>query len=540
MKHPPSELQKRIFDWVCHGEGSAIISATAGSGKTTTIVESLKYVPPGKRVLLLAFNKGIVETLTRKVNDDEVFIKTFNALGYGAWRSVYPGTELDPKKVWSIIDSVINDDSERRKYGASVKRLVGLAKAEGFTDKNTEKDWISLIDLHDLGNDLDIPNLIILSVSVLARSTESAVGLKQGSNDATLSLGDDERVVLHKNVIDFDDQQYMPVLLGLQFRKFDFIFTDEAQDVNRIQREIIRRSLAPNGRLCAVGDERQAIYGWRGSGTDSIKEIEREFNAARLPLSISYRCPLAVVAEARKVFPDVPSDKLDLIIQSAPGALPGAVTGIGGYSHETFQPQDAILCRNNAPIFTLAYSLLRAGVTVKINGKEEIGKGLKAVIKRVTRNPDEELTEFAEKLSDFATRELKRLEAGKRYEAADRFNDKIETIEMLAGRLDSRQRTVAALVNAIDELSEDAPNAVLLSTIHRAKGLEFDRVYILDSFRIPSRYAVQPWMKEQERNLLFVAITRSKSSLTYIDLDGFVPEEETPEQAEMFNSEQLR
>jgi superfamily I DNA/RNA helicase len=56
----------------------------------------------------------------------------------------------------------------------------------------------------------------------------------------------------------------------------------------------------------------------------------------------------------------------------------------------------------------------------------------------------------------------------------------------------------------------------MLSTIHKAKGLENDRIFFLCPELIPSKYATQPWQYEQEANLKYVAITRAKQELIYV------------------------
>src|SRR5690606_18120963 len=88
--------------------------------------------------------------------------------------------------------------------------------------------------------------------------------------------------------------------LDLRVREFDNVLVDEAQDLNVAQRILIRRMLKEGGRLIAVGDPRQAIYGFRGADSDSFRLIGEEFNATDLPLTVTFRCPKAVVAQAQR------------------------------------------------------------------------------------------------------------------------------------------------------------------------------------------------------------------------------------------------
>jgi superfamily I DNA/RNA helicase len=93
---------------------------------------------------------------------------------------------------------------------------------------------------------------------------------------------------------------YMPVMLGVSFDHYNYIFVDEAQDTNDIQLDILDRLRAPKSRFVAVGDPHQAIYGFRGANADSMSRIARRFSCDTYPLSVSYRCPKAVVREAQK------------------------------------------------------------------------------------------------------------------------------------------------------------------------------------------------------------------------------------------------
>lgn len=89
---------------------------------------------------------------------------------------------------------------------------------------------------------------------------------------------------------------------------------------------------------------------------------------------------------------------------------------------------------------------------------------------------------------------------------------KIEVIQCLCEEVD----TVKDLRNLISNIFSDEVKGILLSTIHKAKGLENDKIFFLSPELIPSKYATQPWQYEQEQNLKYVAITRAKSSLVYV------------------------
>ncbi len=311
--------------------------------------------------------------------------------------------------------------------------------------------------------------------------------------------------------MDFDDQLYMPVITGARFWQNDFMFVDEAQDLNHIQRVMVRRALKPRGRLIAVGDPNQAIYGFRAAAHDSMSIIAREFGCVELPLTISYRCPKAVVAEARQWVSH---------ITAADSAQDGSVSSWGKYDASQFLPTDSIVCRNTRPLIEMAFNLLRDGVACKVKGRD-IGAGLVAMIKRFKTN---DLNEFQDKLARYVMNKTAKWLADGKDELAQRLQDQADTITIFMDELDADTATVADLIAKIESLfTDNGPQILVLSTIHKAKGAEFDRVFVLDPDLMPSKYARTPEAKQQERNLQYVAVTRSKRDLIYIGSKEFKP-----------------
>lgn len=295
MTFQPSPQQSAIFDEISRGTSNIIVDAKAGSGKTTTILEGMKYIPRGDSLLppaitFLAFNKNIADTLKARVPSG-VSCSTFHSLGLRALKAsghVDPvvarskdfvdGRKV-PRLVWNAMDRDAPDVQ-------NVIRLVGLAKSQWPTAVE-ESDWRVLITHHDLQFE-DERFAISVAVEVLRASDKD---LKK---------------------IDFDDMLRLPVLLDAPFDLQDWIFVDEAQDLNSVQQEIVGRlrkivnchddyekPYSPT-RLIAVGDPHQAIYAFRGASHDSMDLLAARFGCKTFPLSVSYRCPRLVVAEAQK------------------------------------------------------------------------------------------------------------------------------------------------------------------------------------------------------------------------------------------------
>jgi len=203
-------------------------------------------------------------------------------------------------------------------------------------------------------------------------------------------------------------------------------------------------------------------------------------------------------------------------IESHPSAPEGEVKHLEIYLPSDFPPSGAILCRNAAPLVAFAYSLLRRDVPCRILGRD-IGASLISIVKK-TRAIN--LDDFLDKLEIWRNREVER--CLKEDRVPDRIHDQAECLHFFVDSLDEDSRTVDSLVAKIELMFTDEPQAtrLTLSTVHKAKGLEFETVFILDFEKyMPSRWAKQEWQKVQERNLIYVAVTRAKHRLCYINSD---------------------
>lgn len=495
----PSPFQEAIYTWIRTGTGSAVVKAVAGSGKSTTILNGVEFIPPIKRVCMLAFNKPIATELTEKLakrNLTNVQAKTLNSAGYAALRKfLMRGSKgflkVDSNKTRELAKYIVTDDV-RNNYDEIIK-LVSLAKAFGIVPSyvrsatcvmpDTMESWYFLIDRYDL--------------EVSASMTQSVVDTVR----EILAAGLRERTV-----IDYDDQLYMPVVLGAPFETFDWLFVDEAQDVSPIQRAMLRKMLKPGGRLVAVGDDAQAIYGFRGADSDSMANIRREFNAIELPLSISYRCPQNVVRYAQRVVRH---------IEASPTAAEGTVMSWVQYDGSEFMPDDMVVCRLTAPLIKLAYALIGRRIPVRVMGRD-IGSGLVKLIDKLKPKGIDGEHGLLAKLDAWKDAEIQKLlTQGK--------EDKIQSIEdkhdsLLAFIDNALADTVPKLKTAIEDMFADKGKGITtLCTIHKSKGLEAQRVFVLDDYLMPSKWARQAWQMQQEINLMYVAYTRAQSDLIFID-----------------------
>jgi DNA helicase II / ATP-dependent DNA helicase PcrA len=460
--------------------GNLLVEAVAGSGKTTTLTRAVKHILAGLTHIMLAFNKSIATELSaRGVN-----ARTFHSLCYSPVTRARGVRTVDGDKLRGVVDANMGDD-DARMYGAFCCKLVGLARQSGVGCLVDDEPgvWADLAALHDM--DLDNERADFDTAIDFARK------LLAWSNDAA--------------AVDFDDLLYLAVKDGITLPKFDMIFIDEAQDTNAIQRAIVRKIMKPGARIVAVGDPAQAIYGFRGADSNSLNMIAEEFGCKRLPLTVSYRCPTSVVEFAQKFVTH---------IEAAPDAPAGSVVNVNTlWNERDFKANDLIVCRTTKPLVTLAFTLIRARVPARIMGRE-IGNGLKSLINKMNGKGIDGLIA---KLNAWTLREVEKAIAKGQDSKAEAISDKTDTVMFLIESLTENGRTVPALLALIDSLFADTANAVVLATIHKAKGLEADRVYWLNSSQCPSKWARQDWQKQQERNLCYVAITRARRELVLIE-----------------------
>jgi DNA helicase II / ATP-dependent DNA helicase PcrA len=475
-----SSLQAAIFAFIVEDKRNLIIEAVAGSGKTTTIEEIARRLGKGVSYLFLAFNKSIATELAgRGLN-----ARTFHSICYSIMLKYWGVNAVDDKKVDKIIEQHMTPP-QYRMYGQFVDKLVGLAKQTGIgcLVEDTEQNWNDLAVHHDLE-------------------------LEQEDADWATAIAQAQKILAISNntrALDWNDLLYLAVKDGVALPKFDVVMVDEAQDTNPVRRAILRKVMKDGGRLIAVGDPHQAIYGFTGADSDALELIAKDFDAVTMPLSVSYRCPQKVVQHAKRWVNHIEFH------ETAPE---GKVTDLGtSWKAVDMKANDMVICRTTAPLIGLAYRLLTARIPVMIRGKD-IGGGLKALIKRLNAKG---IPALEMKLDIWATREIEKARAKKQEAKMEQIADKRDCIQHLINTMPERNRTIPALVDVIDALFAEKADAVVLSTIHRAKGLEAHKVYWLNHHKCPAMWARQAWQRQQEVNLCYVATTRAKSELILIE-----------------------
>lgn len=186
---------------------------------------------------------------------------------------------------------------------------------------------------------------------------------------------------------------------------------------------------------------------------------------------------------------------------------------------EKVTANDAALCRNTKPLIETAYQFFRHGIACRVEGRD-IGEGLIQLATKWQRVKT--LDQLSEKLNEYQTMETAKWTAKDNAFKVQAVEDKCETLRFIIEHLqDEGFILVQDVVNHVRSMFGDTPEGekprvFVLSTIHKAKGREWERVYCISPELIPSRYAKQAWQLEQENNLEYVMITRAKKELIYV------------------------
>lgn len=482
----PTKEQERIFLFTKKRPENILIKAYAGTGKTSTVVEAIKYLPKDKTITFLAFNKHIQEELKTKL-PEHVRCYTTYGIGMGAIKRKYGDSiQFDEFKMDKIIkkkakywklDEEFQSEEEVSIYLNNVKKLVNLCR---LTLTLNPKYVPYIADRYDIK--LNKPKDIKRVLKVLDEASTN------------------------RKFFDYTDMVFLPAIdNGIWFFPQDYVFVDEVQDLNRCQIRIIEKVLKRDrktkklkGRLIAVGDFFQGVYGFNAADEKSFQWFEKFPNTKVLPLSVSFRCSKAVIAKAQEIVPQ---------IQARPDAPEGIVRD--GNVLEEAQSGDFVLCRTTMPLVKLFFEFLTQRKKAIIKGSD-IGVHLIDLIGKI--NNLNKLIQFWEtELFNFKA-DLKKqgILDPTEHSGYAALEDKVNTLLFLARISDS----VLDLKYKIKSIFTDEIQGIVLSTVHKIKGLEADRVFIIRPDLLPMQ-TPKAWQAIQEKNLQYVAYTRAKLELVF-------------------------
>lgn len=487
------------FGFTLDGDGRFLLgdfTVTHNSTSIAWLLSGLSFALQ-RNSLITAFGVDIVKALGEKV-PQSVNKKGINALGYAAIRKAFPQRTIQQWKVeaWKYkemakglkIDSSYGD---RTAFVASVVALLNFVQ-------------VTLTPIDDLEQ---IETLVYrFNLQIPPCGTAPLV------EAVSLLLQEGVRMIEEDGNISFSDQVWYPNWKGLDYDQYQLICVDEAQDLSKAQMGIVQRSLAQDGRLISVGDPKQAIYMFNGAECDAFDQLVDHFSAERLPLSICYRCPSEVVKEAQRIVPQ---------IEAREDAPTGVVDEIkAGQFRKMIAPGDMVLSRTTAPLVKLCFEMIAARQPATIKGRD-ISAGLTSVVEQVSKKV--KFHDFDLGLDEYENHQVALLERKPGTEASiENLRDKCETIRQCYRSFapNSARGFISDIESLFSDVNGNRREMIVFSTVHRSKGLENPRVFIVYPEKLPLVWKNQSEAQfQQERNLEYVAITRAQAELYYVETD---------------------
>lgn len=472
----PTDEQYAVLAQLSSTKSNLMLDALAGTGKSSTL-SMIDKAAKEKSCLYVVYNKSAKEKAEKQQKEESAFrsttnIRTINGVGYRVWMNSVSGIDLNGRKMLDIISSEMEGlKGEDREIFWDVVNGCRMAKALGYLPDTTFPNAKRLITREAFHARLeDRPS------SLVADFIDRA--LVHSAKDA------------YKGHIDFDDQVYMPALFGGTFPRYALVMVDERQDFNPVNDALLKKLCKSGTRLVAVGDPYQSIYGFRGAIADSMDKCAEEYSCTRLPLSVSFRCPQAIVEAAQWRVPHFKWVK--------PGGIYKVLPSL---SADNIPDGAAILCRNNAPLFSLAFRLLIAGRAVSVAGSD-IGPRIARIMRKFG---DDEISKetVLDRIEEWLVRKLETSQDAKG------IHDMAESMRVFANKGENLGQAIAYI-----DVIFKSRGTIKLSTIHKAKGAEWEIVYLLDT-DLMNGY-------EQDLNLRYVGQTRSLNECYEIKTTGLL------------------
>ena len=480
-----SKFQLDIFQEFQETKNNIVVGAVAGSGKTTTIRRNMQLVPDFKDQAFIVFSREMKNETEKKIKQPNISVNTIHGLGMRSLiRHFNKRLDVSDSKIWMLAQKV-NKNKWGLKSDEFSKTVVRIRQMVDLWRMTLCKDALDIIRVADsLGIDYK-PEEIGYVMDLAAEY---------------------EAYNINPEVVDFTDMVHLPATIqDIKIAdKSRIIYVDECQDLNACQHLFVDKFVHQNrARWMAVGDRNQSIFGFTGAHTRSFDLFIDKDQVIEKPLSICYRCDHAIIEDANTVY--------DVMIPFE-GNGPGIVEYDG--DRDDIKEGDMVICRNTKPLIQMFFWLVKKRKKAFIKGKD-ISRGLIQMVKPHSGKTTSQLRvifdkKMTEKLDELRERDIKN---PMNHPTFCKLEEKVEVIMYLSDQFDRADDLIKFLE---DVFSDEEKDGVMLSTIHRSKGLEADVVFFLNQDLIPSKYARTPDQRRQEDNLRYVAITRAKSKLSYI------------------------
>ena len=507
--------------------GPVRVLAGAGSGKTRAITHRIAYgvetgVYSAEKVLALSFTvkaAGEMRSRLSELGVEGVACRTFHS---AAMRQL---AHFWPDLIGGDLPKVLHSKATTLKRAAA--QLNIRATDELLRGVAAEIEWrkvrlVSMDDYQAALPDRPLPGGL---------SMDATLALVQKYED----LKDDQRN------LDFEDtliatlgmlnsEKWVADRVREQFR---FFVIDEYQDVSPVQRALLDAWRGGHSEVCVVGDPNQTVFGFAGASDEHLLRFESEFpGATTVELDRNYRSTPEIVRLANST---VPNSRLELVSMRESGPAPRVIVSatdedeahaIGNAIHVAIEsgsdPADiSVLYRINVQSLVLEKVLGDMRIPFRVRGgrffdEPVVTQALVLVRGRLQTDPGASARDTMALILRENLGWLSKPPAN----PVDRHAwDIMSTLAQIAENLPETATVIdlaADLKHRADNEMEPAVSAVTLSTIHNAKGLEWDTVFVIGMSEglFPLSYSMGDGPMQEERRLAYVAFTRAGRSLT--------------------------
>ena len=538
-----SKYQKNILDYFKkHPHDNMMIEASAGSGKTHTALLLLEDTKTSD--IYVAFNNAIASEFKEKIKNKKVKVSTIHALAYSfmlfniaedyeSKKISYQKPVLDNLKIYKLIDEQISLNykyitfNQKMFLRENIFNAYNLARLT-MTDCDNENGIDDIVHKHylfwDFSDDKD-ENMKVIPKTKTLCSILSSIDIE--------SL----RLFTEEGIIDFSDMLYITYLKiknGLwkvpYWGYYHNVVADEHQDQNLLQIAFLKLIKDKTGRYVFILDRKQAIYFFSGSDAHMADRTKKIFSPIKeFPLPICYRCAKSHIDYVNKLFPEIN-------IEARPDAPQGEIINIDKEDIiDYIQPGDMIISRKNKWLGDVINDMISNGIKIFTEDKDLIA-ALKKLIKpqkyptviaqknQLKKEIINYQKQLSKKRSEYSKakkegNEKKEESLSEQLEVVTTLNNKIDNVyllERICGSFIKKYSgnvSTKKLIEYIDEILSTVPSkdAVRITSVHKAKGLEAENVFVLNEGRVCQGAGAE--QAQQEKNLSYISLTRAKNKM---------------------------
>lgn len=511
---PPTDEQRRMVEVIAGNfyakrDSRKIIVATAvaGAGKTATCLDLYNVLYrdfAGQFVQVVAFNVAAKKELIER-GVEAKHAKTLNGLGHTNLNRFARGRGLELDVTDAKTSTVLKQtDPELAKIAPVrrfAKKMMDFAKSECLRTFEREK-LEAIADHYEVFIDVafdECEDKYGMSYDTLEDKAYEWIAVAMRQNNVVPDSG--------TWMIDFNDQVYLPVILGIKCFENDLLIVDEAQDLSIANKHLVNRCLKKNGVLVLVGDDYQCIYAWRGCEVNGLSKTlgRTHLDPIATPLTYNWRSGKQIIKFAQGICPDIQcGNGKEAVVESRP---------LNEFEVTELEGDVAVLSRLRAPLISYAIECLKADKpftfrfslqfivdNIKMIGDD--GLSIRAFKRRLNAWIDSRTELYQQQDADTALEELKDFSA-----IMNTLFEKVITTNKVSDLI--------AVVKELDANIKKADGSLHLSTIHGSKGLEWEITYVI-GYEDIGKNARKEWKQTEARNLRFVAATRAKTNLIFL------------------------